>query len=57
LFEINKGVIYCKNNIVVEAIGESSTCKQNADIEMEDLSANLVQNNGELWHLRLGHLG
>jgi hypothetical protein len=24
---------------------------------MEELSANLVQNNAELWHLRVVHLG
>jgi hypothetical protein len=35
VFENNKGVIYCKNNIVANAVGETGTYKLNAEIEME----------------------
>jgi hypothetical protein len=57
VFENNKRLIYYKNNIVAEAIGERGTYKLNTEIEWEEPSANLVQNNAELWHLRMGHLG
>lgn len=34
VFENNKGTIYCKNNIVAEAIGERGTYKLNTEIEI-----------------------
>jgi hypothetical protein len=57
VFEKNKGTIYCKNNIIAEATGEKGTYKLDTEIEREEPSANLVQNNVELWHLRMEHLG
>jgi hypothetical protein len=48
MFENNKGNIYCKNNIVAEAIRERGTYKPNTEIGIEAPSANLVQNNGRI---------
>jgi hypothetical protein len=57
VFESNKGVIYCKNDTVAKAVGESSTYKLTTGIEIEEPSANFVQIIVKFRHLRMGHLG
>jgi hypothetical protein len=56
VFQKNKGTIYCKNNNIAEAIGKKGTYKLDTEIEREEPSANLVQNNAKLWHLRMVHV-